>query len=123
MTSEAGILLLAAVERQVGIADQLAACIVGDLRAPERVWHTLAEIIHYRAPLIGVGYPDGKDCTARRDETRCFRPFPIPRRTRKVGPDALRASPFPRLTVVSFDAAVVCRNSPMRRLCFANGTA
>jgi len=33
-----------------------------DPRAPERVRHTLAEMIRYRALLIAAGYPDGNDC-------------------------------------------------------------
>src|SRR5277367_3932354 len=42
MTSDAGILLLAAVEQRFGIATRLADCIE-DPRAPERVRHTLAK--------------------------------------------------------------------------------
>jgi hypothetical protein len=67
MTSDAGILLLAAVEQRVGIADRLAACIE-DPRAPERVRHTLAEMIRFRALLIAAGYPDGNDCDALRSD-------------------------------------------------------
>src|SRR5256885_3441986 len=65
MTSDAGILLLAAIERRLGIAERLADCIE-DLRAPERVRHTLAEMIRFRALLIAAGYPDGNDCDALR---------------------------------------------------------
>jgi Transposase DDE domain group 1 len=65
MTSDAGILLLAAVEQRLGIATRLADCIE-DPRAPERVRHTLAEMIRYRALLIAAGYPDGNDCDALR---------------------------------------------------------
>jgi hypothetical protein len=61
MTSDAGILLLAAIERRLGIADRLAECIE-DPRAPERVRHGLSEMIRYRALLIAAGYPDGNDC-------------------------------------------------------------
>jgi len=61
MTSDAGILLLAAIEQRLGIADRLADCIE-DPRAPERVRHGLAEMIRYRALLIAAGYPDGNDC-------------------------------------------------------------
>jgi Transposase DDE domain group 1 len=61
MTSDAGILLLAAVEQRLGIAERPAGCIE-DPRAPERVRHTLAEMIRYRALLIAAGYPDGNDC-------------------------------------------------------------
>jgi hypothetical protein len=65
LTSDAGILLLAAIEQRLGVADRLAACIE-DPRDPERVLHGLAEMIRYRALLIAAGYPDGNDCDALR---------------------------------------------------------
>jgi hypothetical protein len=65
MTSDAGILLLATIEQRLGIAERLANCIE-DPRAPERVRHTLTEMIRYRALLIAAGYPDGNDCDALR---------------------------------------------------------
>ena len=43
MTSD-GILLLAAIEQRLGIAERLADCIE-DPRVPERVRHRLAEMI------------------------------------------------------------------------------
>ena len=55
MTSDTGILLLAAIEQRLGIAERLADCIE-DPRAPERVRHGLAEMIRYRALLIAAGY-------------------------------------------------------------------
>jgi hypothetical protein len=67
LTSDAGILLLAAVEQRLGIAERLADCIE-DPRAPERVRHGLAEMIRYRALLIAAGYPDGNDCDALRSD-------------------------------------------------------
>src|SRR5262245_14895351 len=63
LTSDAGILLLAAIEQRLGIAERLAACLE-DPRDPERVRHELAEMIRYRALLIAAGYPDGNDCDA-----------------------------------------------------------
>ena len=63
LTSDAGILLLAAIEQRLKIAERLAACIE-DPRDPERVLHGLAEMIRYRALLIAAGYPDGADCGA-----------------------------------------------------------
>jgi Transposase DDE domain group 1 len=42
MTSDAGILLLAAIEQRLNIAERLAACLE-DPRDPERVRHELAE--------------------------------------------------------------------------------
>src|SRR5207253_5935810 len=67
LTSDAGILLLAAIEQRLGIADQLANCIE-DRRAPERVRHGLSEMIRYRALLIAAGYPDGTDCDALKSD-------------------------------------------------------
>src|SRR5947209_16614930 len=67
LTSDAGILLLAAIEQRLGIAERLADCIE-DPRAPERVRHGLSEMIRYRALLIAAGYPDGNDCDALRSD-------------------------------------------------------
>lgn len=67
MTSDAGILLLAAIEQRLGIAERLANCIE-DPRAPGRVRHGLAEMIRYRALLIAAGYPDGNDCDALKSD-------------------------------------------------------
>ena len=46
MTSDAGILLLSAIERRLGIAERLPACIE-DRRDPDRVLHGLAEMIRF----------------------------------------------------------------------------
>jgi hypothetical protein len=46
LTSDAGILLLAAIEQRLRIAERLAACLE-DPRDPERVWHELAEMIRF----------------------------------------------------------------------------
>jgi hypothetical protein len=67
LTSDAGVLVLAEIERRLGIAERLAGCIT-DPRAPERVRHGLAEMIRYRALLIAAGYPDGNDCDALRND-------------------------------------------------------
>jgi hypothetical protein len=67
LTSDAGILLLAAVEQRLRIAERLAACLE-DPRDPDRVRHELAEMIGYRALLIAAGYPDGNDCDALKSD-------------------------------------------------------
>jgi hypothetical protein len=67
LTSDAGIMLLAAVEQRLGISQRLADCIE-DPRVPERVRHGLAEMIRYRALLIAAGYPDGNDCDALKSD-------------------------------------------------------
>ena len=67
LTSDAGILLLAAVEQRLRIAERLAACLE-DPRDPDRVRHELAEMIRYRALLIAAGYPDANDCDALKSD-------------------------------------------------------
>ena len=89
LTSDTGILLLAVVEQRLGIAERLADCIE-DPRAPERVRHTLAEMIRYRALLIAAGYPDGNDCDAlRADRPSRWRSGGCPR----AGPICARNRP------------------------------
>jgi hypothetical protein len=65
LTSDAGVLLLAEVERRLGLAQRLARCLA-DPRAPERIRHTLAEMIRFRMLLIAAGYPDATDCDSIR---------------------------------------------------------
>jgi hypothetical protein len=67
LTSDAGVLVLAEIEHQLKIAERLARCIA-DLRAPERVHHTIAEMIRFRVLLIAAGYPDANDCDAPRTD-------------------------------------------------------
>jgi Transposase DDE domain group 1 len=61
LTSDAGVLVLAEIERRLGLAERLARCIE-DPRAPERVRHGLAEMIRFRALMIAAGYADANDC-------------------------------------------------------------
>jgi hypothetical protein len=65
LTSDGGVLVLAEIERRLGIAERLARCIE-DPRAPDRVQHGLAEMIRFRALLIAAGYADANDCDALR---------------------------------------------------------
>lgn len=67
LTSDGGVLLLAEIERKLGVAELLAGCIE-DPRAPERVRHSLAEMIRFRTLMIAAGYEDGNDCDALRDD-------------------------------------------------------
>jgi hypothetical protein len=64
LSSEGGLLVLREVERRLGLADRLAACLK-DPRAPEKVVHRLAEIIRFRMLMIAAGYEDAD--TLRRD--------------------------------------------------------
>jgi hypothetical protein len=65
LTSDAGVLVLAEIERRLGIANRLARCLA-DPRDPVRVRHGLAEMIRFRALLIAAGYADANDCDALR---------------------------------------------------------
>jgi len=67
LTSDAGVLVLAEIERKLGIAERLARCIE-DPRDPQRVTHQLAEMIRFRALLVAAGYPDGNDCDVLRTD-------------------------------------------------------
>ena len=67
LSSEGGLLVFREIERRLGLADRLAACL-SDPRAPQKVVHRLAEIIRFRLLMIAAGYEDGNDAdTLRRD--------------------------------------------------------
>ena len=54
LSSDGGLLLLREVERKLGIAERLAACL-HDLRAAEKVRHTVAEMIRFRMFALAAG--------------------------------------------------------------------
>jgi len=60
MTSDGGVMLLAAVEKTLGIADRLAPLIT-DARNPLLVTHSVADILRARMLAIACGYEDGDD--------------------------------------------------------------
>jgi hypothetical protein len=83
-----------------GIADQLARCLA-DLRAPDRVRHTLAaEMIRFRTLMIAAGYPDAL-CATDRSVCRHFTPAPSatpvndPGQRRQADSLVLRSPGFP----------------------------
>ena len=53
LTSDGGVLVLAEIDRRLGISERLARCIA-DPRLPERVHHTVVEMIRFRALLIAA---------------------------------------------------------------------
>src|SRR5208337_1317404 len=67
LTSDAGVLVLAELDRRLRISERLADCLE-DRRAPERVRHSFAEMIRFRALLIAAGYPDANDCDSLRSD-------------------------------------------------------
>ena len=60
MTSDGGVMLLAAIEKPLGIAAKLAALIT-DPRNPHLVTHSVADILRARILAIACGYEDGND--------------------------------------------------------------
>jgi Transposase DDE domain group 1 len=60
ITSDGGVMLLAAAERRLGLADRLAAAI-RDPRDPDRITHSLADILRARMFAIACGYEDADD--------------------------------------------------------------
>ena len=66
MSSDGGVLALRELEQRLGVADRLAACLV-DRRAPDRITHSLSDIIRFRLLMIAAGYEDGNDTRLRGD--------------------------------------------------------
>jgi hypothetical protein len=60
ITSDGGVMLLAAIEKELGIADRLAPLIT-DLRNPLLVTHSVADILRARMLAIACGYEDADD--------------------------------------------------------------
>jgi hypothetical protein len=67
LSSDAGVLLLRGVERQLGLASRLAGCLK-DRRDPDRIDHTIAEMLRLRIFAIAAGYEDANDCNKLRDD-------------------------------------------------------
>ena len=60
LTSDGGVMLLAAAVRRLGLCDRLAA-LIADPRDPSRVVHPLADILRARILAIACGYEDADD--------------------------------------------------------------
>lgn len=67
LSSDGGLLLLAHLDQQIGLTKRVAAAI-HDPRVPERIRHSLLDLIRQRVYQIASGYEDANDATAlRRD--------------------------------------------------------
>ncbi len=60
LTSDGGVMLLAAAGRRLGIADRLAG-LIADPRNPQFVTHGIADILRARVLAIACGYEDADD--------------------------------------------------------------
>src|ERR1700674_3499405 len=60
ITSDGGVILLAEVEKSIGIANRLAS-VITDPRNPLMVTHSVADILRARMLAIACGYEDADD--------------------------------------------------------------
>jgi hypothetical protein len=67
ITSNGGVMLLGAVERQLNIADTLAP-LIADPRDPRYVTHSVSDILRARMLAIACGYEDGDDLDVLRTD-------------------------------------------------------
>ena len=58
--SHGGAVLLGEVDRRLGLLDRLAACFQ-DRRDPERIEHSVSELVKQRVYAIALGYEDLND--------------------------------------------------------------
>lgn len=72
ITSDGGVMLLAAAERRLGLAERLAA-VIRDPRDTDRVTHAMADILRARIFAIACGYEDANDL----DRLRCDPAFKL----------------------------------------------
>jgi hypothetical protein len=60
ITSDGGVMLLSAAERRLGLVDRLVA-VIPDPRDPERITHSLTDILRARIFAIACSYEDAND--------------------------------------------------------------
>jgi hypothetical protein len=60
LSSDAGVLLLRSVEKQLGLAHRISACLK-DKRDPDLIRHTVEEMLRLRMLAIAAGYEDAND--------------------------------------------------------------
>ena len=67
LSSDAGVLLLRGIEKDLGLAARLASCI-REWRQPEAIVHPLEEMLRLRMFAIASGYEDADDCDSLRHD-------------------------------------------------------
>ena len=66
-SSDGGAVLLKAAERVYGLVKTFARCLA-DRRAPEKIRHTLADLVGQRVFAVACGHPDGNDADDLADD-------------------------------------------------------
>ena len=67
ISSDGGVLLLAGADRRLGLIDTLAA-LIPDHRDPDRITHSVADIMRARVFAIACGYADANDLDTLRHD-------------------------------------------------------
>jgi hypothetical protein len=67
LSSDGGVLALREVEKRLGVAERIAACLI-DPRKREQVRHSFADIVRFRLLMIAAGYEDAVDANALRGD-------------------------------------------------------
>lgn len=67
MTSDSGVAFLHRIDKRLGLTERLAAAMV-DRRDPERVRHSVRDLLLQRMALICAGYEDANDATTLRHD-------------------------------------------------------
>src|SRR5262245_52697360 len=67
LSSDGGLLLLAQLDRQIGLTERAAACLA-EWRLPGRVQHSLLELLRQRLYQIAAGYEDCNDPATPRSD-------------------------------------------------------
>lgn len=67
LTSDAGLILLRALDERLGLTRRLASCLV-DRRDRRKVTHRVDELFRQRVYAIAGGYPDGNDAAVLGDD-------------------------------------------------------
>jgi hypothetical protein len=67
LSSDGGLLALRDIEKRLGIAKRFAGCI-DDPRAPERIQHSLADMLRFRLLMIAARYEDDNDAYSLRHD-------------------------------------------------------
>ncbi len=65
--SDAGVLLVNRIDAELGLTEELAACLK-DERDPSRVQHSTLDLLRQRVYQIACGYEDGNDATSLRHD-------------------------------------------------------
>ena len=89
ITSDGGVMLLAAAERRIGMIDRLAR-LIADPRNPLFVTHSVADILRARMLAIACGYEDADDLDRLRTDPASSSPAVA---CRTAGATSVRSQP------------------------------